>query len=556
MNATVNGSGDILSISGDFGGHVHSYDLRDGERLSTIEINRNRAPGIRFLPGHNMLATIGYDSVLRFWNVKSGARIGPEVRNFGECSVVSFSADGTLCAIAQPDQTVKLLRMPQATTKASATVDRESAGLPFEPSMDRSGRWFVPQSARWSAPVRELCVYETSTGRPCSATVVLSPEIISTAISADGILVAAVTAMPGTPAVKQNGNLERYSRRPGQVRIWDWLNNQFLGEPINTKTLPMDCAFSPDGTKLVVVCAFGKVLRIDVEQPKVDLETAHPGSTNYGYLLPKRMIRFSEEGDRFITAGIGKSVRVWTSEGKLLGELKHKNYVLDANFSTAGDYLVTACEDGIVNIWDARSCKAIGTPLKHPGKVNSATFDPSGEFIATVCSNRMVSVWDWRHSKRVCPDLEHTSNVYSASFNVDGKLLITAADNKVRFWERFTGRQVSSPRVVNTFTTLLVMNRKSQVAVVSSSRQSSVEPPRLASVYHTHELAPLDGLGFPSENLRTLAEIVSGRRIENGGSTALTSDQWWGRWEMSHPPVKEIVPLLSLVFIGVCVSSL
>jgi hypothetical protein len=79
--------------------------------------------------------TIGLHSVLRFWDPRSGTRVGPELRNIGPCNVVRFSIDGTLCAIAQSDQTVKVLRMPQRTAKPDATIQQRSKGLPFEPSI-------------------------------------------------------------------------------------------------------------------------------------------------------------------------------------------------------------------------------------------------------------------------------------------------------------------------------------------------------------------------------------------------------------------------------------
>jgi WD40 repeat protein len=534
LNAAVNGSGDILSISGDYRGHVHCYDLKTGESLSEIEISRVRAPGIRFRPGQDALATIGLHSVLRFWDPRSGTRIGPELRNIGACNVVAFSVDGTLCAIAQSDQTVKLLRMPQATAKPDAIVDQKTKGLPFEPSMDQTGRWFVPQSARWlfkSDSVRELCVHETSTGRPCSATLDLSPEILSTAISPDGTLVATVTALPGTPAV-QPGTWDNYWRRPGYVKIWNWQANEFIGEPIETKTLPMDCAFSPDGSELVVVCAYGVVLRINARQPNIMGEAAHPGQMIAGYCLPKRMVRYAQKGNRFFTAGFGKSVRLWTNQGGLLAELKHDHMVRDANFSSSGERLVTASEDGTVTIWDAQSGKPLGAPLEHPAKVHSVDFGPEGKLVATGCDNGMASVWNWRLGVRVCPDLEHTTGgVYSACFSMDGRLLITAAEGELRFWERFTGKQVSSPRYANMNAPSLVINSSAQVAVASSSHAGAIRAPNLSSVFNLREVAVLDGFGIHPAELSTLAEVVSGRRVELGGSTALTSDEWWQRWD-------------------------
>jgi hypothetical protein len=222
---------------------------------------------------------------------------------------------------------------------------------------------------------------------------------------------------------------------------------------------------------------------------------------------------------------------LWTNDGELLAELKHDHVVRDAKFSAAGDYLVTACDDGKVIIWDAQSGESLGATLEHPAEVHSADFGPEGRLVVTGCGNGMVNVWNWRQGVRVCPDLAHTTGVYSACFSGDGRLLITAAEGEVRFWERFTGKQVSSPRYGNIDEPLLLVNCSAQVAVASSSHAGAIQVPSLGSIFHLHELDTLEGFGIHSDDLRALGEAVSGRRVELGGSTALTSDEWWQRWE-------------------------
>jgi hypothetical protein len=220
----------------------------------------------------------------------------------------------------------------------------------------------------------------------------------------------------------------------------------------------------------------------------------------------------------------------------LLAELKHDHIVRDSNFSGAGNQLATACEDGTVTIWDAQSGEPLSVPLKHSAKVHSVSFGPDGTLVATGCDNGMVSVWNWREGVRVCPDLVHTTGVYSARFSNDGRLLVTAAEGELRFWERFTGKQVSSPRYANINEPLLAINRSVQVAVASSSHAGAIRAPGLSSVFNLRELAALDGFRIARTKLSAFAEVLSGRRVELGGSTALTSDEWWQRWEsvMEH----------------------
>jgi hypothetical protein len=78
---------------------------------------------------------------------------------------------------------------------------------------------------------------------------------------------------------------------------------------------------------------------------------------------------------------------------------------------------------------------------------------------------------------------------------------------------------------------LLALNRRTRVAVAVSSRSGALEAPSLGTVFKLHELDALDGVRLDAKQLRIFAEVLAGRHIEHGGSTALTSDQWWQRWE-------------------------
>ncbi|HET6879173.1 MAG TPA: protein kinase, partial [Pirellulales bacterium] len=537
-SAAVSRDGQLLAMSSDPHGTVCTYDLTDRARLAAgkarlatiVSHQLERVPGLAFWPGHGCLATLGHDSLLRFRDARDGHLIGSSFNHQGLCELVGFSADGALCVTAQPDQLLRVLRMPVVAEGADATaVIPGRSHLNHEPALDQQGRWVATPGARWGIAGTELRVYETSTGSSASGPLKLNADLIGSALSPDGRVVAAFAPAPGSPAIDQNGNLAAYGNRPGRVTLWEWGTAKLVGEPIPTTSLPIDGAFSPDGAKLAVVCAHGEVLLLDAQEGRTLARVSHPGGDVYGFLLPKRMVRFSPRGERFVTLGFGWTARVWSASGAFEAELPHENYVHDANFSPTGEFVVTACQNGVARVWDAETGAPLGSAMTHPDWVWSASFDPDGTRVATGCRDNRARVWDWRAGRLACPAMKHEAKVFSAAFAAQSGLLVTAADGEIRFWETDTGKQVAPQRKTNVFETRLVIDANAKWGVVAGN-QPDPQANNMVDMFSLSEFDPLEDSALDRQELTLLAEMVSGRRVEGGGSDYLTSDQWFERW--------------------------
>ncbi len=524
-DAIISRDGKTLALSGDYFGTIRTYDLASGEMLTEINSGILRTPGLAFKPGQSVLATISHDSFLKFWDSANGTPVSSPVKHQGPCEIVAFSRQGTLCGTAQVDGTVRIMQMPIAPNEVDTSLNSDGKYLAHEPSLDRNGRWVVTSGSRWGTPPRKLCVFSTSEGKKVSSWLRLDAELIASAISPDGKYIAALTPSDSSH-VDQNGNLSEYSARPGQIIIWDWRTNHVVRSPIRTSALPLDVVFSPDGKNLAAICADGDVHLVDCQTSKTVRIHKHEGHLTYGYALPRRMIRFTQEGDRFVTLGLGTTARIWTMEGVLLAELNHKGSLWDASFSHNGKYIVTACQDGNAQVWDANKGTPLGKPLHHPDQVSSVAFDPSAEFVATACHDHMARVWDWQTGKLKCPGLEHSEQVYSVAF-IRGKThLLTAADKDLRFWETFTGKQIASRRTLGVTEPRLSISREGRLAALEGGSYSGT-----TALVSLREFDSLDDFDLSNESLNIFAEIVSGRRVERGGSVFLTGPEFLARWK-------------------------
>lgn len=125
---------------------------------------------------------------------------------------------------------------------------------------------------------------------------------------------------------------------------------------------PIDCvAFSPDGRKLVTTA---------------------------------RWI-FTESGGGPAPVG-DKTARIWNARtGEAEQVLRgHTRWVQSAAFSTNGQVVVTASDDGTARSWDVDTGRELAVFRGHQGGVEFAAFDQTGSSIVTASDDGSARIWD------------------------------------------------------------------------------------------------------------------------------------------------------------------
>jgi WD40 repeat protein len=157
---------------------------------------------------------------------------------------------------------------------------------------------------------------------------------------------------------------------------------------------------------------------------------------------------FSPDGDRVVTACNDGIVQVWDVRGgnKISPSLPHEHGIGFVAFSPDGSRVVTGSYDGTSQIWNARTGVLEGSILRHRGSVLRIVFNLDGTRVATASADQTARIWDARTGEGLTPWLEHGGHVVAASFSPDGTRLVTASgDGFVHIWDTNSGERLVAP---------------------------------------------------------------------------------------------------------------
>jgi WD40 repeat protein len=175
-----------------------------------------------------------------------------------------------------------------------------------------------------------------------------------------------------------------YKEIKGRVRLWRWRDGAEPETVIETTSLPLDAAYSPDGTRAAVVCAAGTILFLDPSTCAVLRSVDQAESRDIAsedWMQPRRLIRFSPTGRLFATFALGDLAQLWDgATGEPRGEpLRHSYVCYDVAFSPDGRLLATASFDNAARVWDTATGTLAGEPLAHSDWVGSVSFSDDGD---------------------------------------------------------------------------------------------------------------------------------------------------------------------------------
>jgi len=174
---------------------------------------------------------------------------------------------------------------------------------------------------------------------------------------------------------------------------------------------------------------------------------------------PMHSAVFSPDGTLVVTASDDGAVEIWETvtgqrlsniDGGPLG-LGQTKEVHAVAFSPDGTLVVVAGWKDGVTLWKLRTRNPLEPWLPdvlglHGGPVNSVAFSPDGKQIVTASDDGTAKTWDvptreWDLSSKLRFTLQgHKGAVVAAAFSPNGKLIVTASkDNTAKIWDASTG---------------------------------------------------------------------------------------------------------------------
>jgi WD40 repeat protein len=147
---------------------------------------------------------------------------------------------------------------------------------------------------------------------------------------------------------------------------------------------------------------------------------------------PSYGLSFSSDGNCLLTRTDGGGARVWNAHS---GQLIMPLLARVACFSPDGQRIITA-GGRMAHLFDAATGKRLTRPLEHRDVVAHAAFSPDGRRVVTASDDHTARIWDTKTGLPLTPPLQHQDQVTYAEFSPDGRRIVTAcADGMARVWE-------------------------------------------------------------------------------------------------------------------------
>jgi WD40 repeat protein len=124
----------------------------------------------------------------------------------------------------------------------------------------------------------------------------------------------------------------------------------------------------------------------------------------------------------------------------------HDGPVTQAQFSPAGDRVLTTSEDGTARVWESPNWDRVGPLLNHRAPIRHGCFSPDGNRIVTAGGDGLAKTWEVAAGDEPTRILRHGAPLTCACFHPDGRSVLTAGeDGAARLWDAATGEPLEGP---------------------------------------------------------------------------------------------------------------
>lgn len=308
------------------------------------------------------------------------------------------------------------------------------------------------------------------------------------------------------------------------ISLWDAASGEELskleGAPNFTNDhgtsgfVPMDVAYSPDGTILASKSLYTGIILWDISA-REELRTIQPNEEDTYHIL------FSPDGKQLASAS-SKAIEVWnTATGELIHtiSLGIDPQVIDTPinslvFSPKGDILATGGEQGTVKLYSVPAGKLLGVLKPEIGFIHSIAFSPDGKILAAGGGRYNpneggIVLWDRQTQKSIWRNVDFPEVVNQVVFSPDGRELAAVYGvgwggiPSVRVWSLTDPHyvdgiwldyesQVLTPVTYNQEGVLLSLATTAETSELIPTSREPLKP-SLWDVKNSRELSALDG---------------------------------------------------------------
>jgi dipeptidyl aminopeptidase/acylaminoacyl peptidase len=283
--------------------------------------------GLSFSPDGALLASSGWDCMVKLWNIESGQL----VRSFDDLNSmgvwgVAFSPDGALVAAPTGNQ-LKLWRVEDG--QELYTLGGEGnflQGVAFSPDGALAAAGVDNTLKVWD--IREPQSNDVESGQELYSLDGHAGIVFGVAFAPDGALLASSSGMPDFT-----------------IKLWDVETGQEVRTLVGHSTDVHKIAFAPDGALLAAVGPRGELKVWDIDgQLRWDLQ---------GHTSNLFGVAFSPDGALLASSGDDGTLKLWdVQSGSLLRSLRHGDTgSATVAFSPDGSLLASGGQGGAALLW-------------------------------------------------------------------------------------------------------------------------------------------------------------------------------------------------------------
>ncbi|RKG90506.1 WD40 repeat domain-containing protein [Corallococcus terminator] len=430
---------------------------------------------VAFSPDGRVLASAGYDSIVRLWGVERGELLAELKGHTAEVHAVAFTPDGQWLASAGRPGEIRVWDWRQgrqvALLQGHADVVR---GLAFSPTGDRLASGGLDKTVRvWSlATGTEHLRFEHD------------EHVIAVAFSADGQRLLS-TSMDKS------------------ARVWDLETRKEAHRLMGHEEKVESGAFSLDGQRIMTAAADHALRFWDARSGQLVDVVRNAGDVSAAAIDPAFTL--------VIQAGWDGRVQLVEARGGALVERldAHRGFVMCVALSPDGRTFASGGMDGVLKVWSRPGAPPDTLLRGHGAWVEALAFSQEQELISGAEDGlRRWRVADWN---RVVSSAEGTEATVSLAVSPDRKLLaVGTLKGRVRVLEAGSGRPL-----------LELSGVKGSVRAVAFSpdgkRLAAAGDPDI-HLWSLPEGTPVGRLQGHTGKLWALAFDGTGHRLASGGA--------------------------------------
>jgi WD40 repeat protein len=431
--------GRVLASAG-YDSVVRLWDVSGGGLLAELRGHSAEVHAVAFSPDGRLLASGGRPGEIRVWDLSQGKQVAVLQGHSDVVRGLAFSPGGTRLASCGVDKTVRVWDVGTGTERMRFEHDEYVISVAFSEderqllstSMDRSAR-----------------VWDLNAGTELRRLVGHQEKVEAGAFSSDGQLVMTsasdqtvrfwsarsgqlvdVLRIEGgiaTTAIDPRFQLLAEAGWDGRVQLLDARSGELLERLDAHHSLAMAVALSPDGRTFASGGRDG-VLNV-WSRPGTPAEVVLRG-----HQVWVEAVAFS--GEQELVSGGEDGLRLWSlSEGNAAEPRALGPGTVSLAVSPDAQLVAAGGPDGAVLVLEVRSGRQVLELSGITGPVRAVAFAPDGKSLA-VGSERDILLWSLPSGAILGRLTGHTGKVWSLAFDSTGSRLVSGgADGTARLWD-------------------------------------------------------------------------------------------------------------------------